>query len=202
MLRDETSLKSISDLFVNMGKGGKALDNYLAHQAQGWMPYSAAGREISNYVDPVKRDINGDSRTQTIENGMLSVIPAYHKSLPARHDEYGQVMPAEPEETTDPAIIEMERLKSLGNAKVFTPVTANELLSSKELKDIGLTGIPADILQNYSELKNKKVLDFLRDYIKTEDWHKMSDKDKIKMVRNLRRDAGEAARQELFDVGQ
>jgi len=88
-MMDETSLKSVGDFFTAMARGGKAGRNYIARESQSLLPYSAASREITQSIDPVKRDISDPTITGTIRNGFKQIIPGLSQTLPVNRISQG-----------------------------------------------------------------------------------------------------------------
>lgn len=83
-LEDDTFMRSLGDYFKARSEGGNAAARYWGREAQSFVPYSAALRELTAYVDPVKRDMTGDTTAETVGNYVKALIPAGSKSLPAR----------------------------------------------------------------------------------------------------------------------
>lgn len=194
------------------GEGaGAKVAQFAGDEAKTWVP-NIANQLNRRFIDPTQRDTRpGDTSdiTGTMTNSIKSAIPGLSQTLPHHYSVYGDETPngqsitgvhnwvtpgnGRPE-TSDPTEQELQRLSGLVKGAIITPV----------LRTVKLEGVDqprkltAEEFENYQHLAGTDIVNNVRQEMQYPEWQKMSDQDKVNLVRQIQTDLKKGWKEHLF----
>lgn len=186
--------------------GEREGNQFVASQVKTLIPNLL--QQVTKQVDPVRRDTKsgeeGYTKTlETITNTIKSTIPSLSDDLPAIRDAYGNEVEQSQtygpgnkiEEVTDPTEQELARLAKLTKAAIVTPVESSITLAGTGGLKVKLT--PAQT-QEYQMYAGQTLVQAVRDQMQSGEWQKLTDVDRIKLIRKTQTASKKAVREALI----
>ena len=180
---NESYLKGIGDYFSSMSSHDpNASKRYWGREAQGWVPYSAALREVTKLRDGKKRDTDSDgSFSGVVADSVKSIIPGLSETLPLRHDHLGNEMKTGELKAEDVVSAEIDRLSEATDKKLIMPVDKGQL---GKILNRPVTG---EEVQQYQKDLGTNIQETLKEWVASPEWKTMDDTEKVKVVEKVTR---------------
>lgn len=189
----------------NGQQGITAQNRFAADQAKTFVPNALT--QTAKITDPNLHDTNDPSMLGSMAKGITSSIPGLTNKNPISYNVYGQPMKTGTsvtgihtwlsngngtDETKDPTEKELSRLAKVSPAAVITPVQQSITRQGEKIK------LTRSQFQEYQKEAGQQIVSDVSDLINSSDYSSMSDKDKIKAVRELQTAAKKQVRETLF----
>jgi HPt (histidine-containing phosphotransfer) domain-containing protein len=220
------SLEPYIEPFVNNPTHSKTVSaaNFVAGVGNQFIP---AGMRQANqgYFDPVKRDTTGDgSFGDRVEGKLMASIPGQSEKLPAKLDVYGDTQEQGRSLSgignydnikKDPVSVELQRLegttpkpvvtgapssfknKDLAGLKLDSPLVVKNddgTIADEE----GQVKLTAEGKRQWQKTQGYFLKEQMKQVVGTPEWKQLSDKDKITVVKQMKKDASQAAKEYLL----
>lgn len=187
----------------------QAADDNTGKTMQAWVGRMASSfttpaivREINqDYVDPTVRNTKQNPISDTIKAG----IPGLSKTLPARHDAFGDKIVRENPgylNAINPARIQIDKYPEL--SKALSNVASDTPLLSKAPKSVTINGVKHQLSARGQEKYQAVSGQIFRQMMEQNVSYLQSlpNEDKVKLVRKTLSDARKQARQELWGASR
>lgn len=190
-------------------EGQSKVSTFVANEAHTWSPNAL--NQAARLTDSVDRDTTApESISGHVANELQSTIPGWRQQLPIKYSVYGTplangssltgvhtIIPGlsgnGTTETHDPAERELDRLGSLVESALVTPVPKTITIDGEKKK---LT--PAEF-ENFQRVAGRATVETVRSEMSTDQWRNMSDQDRVLEVKSIQTDMKKAAREALFE---
>lgn len=196
------------------GSAGYKVNQFVGNEAKSFVP------NILNQIGRIDNPNRVDTRTPTDDldptnivgsaiNNVKSALPGLNKTLPTQYSVYGDpvdngqsILGARTgvpglngnavTATKDPTEIELQRLSSLIDGALITPVQRS-ITRDGETKHL-----TPEEFQEYQRVAGRAIVERVKELMSTPEWQDMSDQDKVLAVRDIQTDMKKAARESLF----
>lgn len=186
------------------------LTGVAMRQAQSWVPNIF--HQTANISDGVQRDTTSPgSISGAVGNSMADAVPGLRQNLPIKYSVYGEPLQQgaswsgehvpilslsgnHTTQTNDPTEMELDRLNSLGDHAVVTPVER-----SVTLDDGTKRALDPHEFEEYQRVAGRYIVENVKQEMSTPEWQAMSDVEKVDEVKSIESDQKANAREELFN---
>ena len=162
-------------------------------------------RQLNQQVlDPVKRDTRGDkSFGDRVYGRIASGIPGLSETLPTKYDLYGDVIPHGrtalgldnyTDIKTDDVSVELQKLERTTEKPVVTGFSGSFQFEGETIK------LPADAIQEWNRRQGFYLRDLMAQEISTPEWQSLSDEEKVEIVKEVRKEAYEYAKEDMLPL--
>lgn len=182
------------------------IGQFLGDEAKTMMPNLTT--QTAKMVDPNQHDTTGSgSIVDRVMGAVQAATPGASKGLPIRYNVYGQPYKTGTsltgvhtwvdqgngqQETTDPTEKELNRLANLTKAAIVTPVQKTINYQGAKIK------LDASQFEDYQKFAGQAIVETVRDQMKSGEWQKLSDQDKVYEIRSVQTQAKSEVRDALL----